>query len=83
MGTSKPLTIWVHPDYYAAPWVQELIAKGHVIMGGEHTIQAALLVADLILGPNCCRWVPGMEKHLDALLKGARAVKFPKKEKAG
>ena len=76
MGTSKPLTILIHPDYWETPWAADLRAKGHVVAILETNIQA-----DLILGPTCARFVPGMEIFLDSFLKGARLVKYgqPKK----
>ena len=76
MGTSKPLTILIHPDYWATPWAANLRAKGHVVAILETNIQA-----DLILGPTCARFVPGMEKFLDSFLKGARVVRYPGSKK--
>ena len=76
MGTSKPLTILVHPNYWDTPWVQELKAKGHVVAVLHTSIEA-----DLILGPTCARFIPGMEKYLEAFIKGARVVKYPGSKK--
>ena len=76
MGTSKPLTILIHPDYWETPWAANLRAKGHVVAILETNIQA-----DLILGPTCARFVPGMEKFLDSFLKGARVVRYPGSKK--
>ena len=76
MGTSKPLTILIHPDYWETPWAADLRAKGHVVAILETNIQA-----DLILGPTCARFVPGMEKFLDSFLKGARVVRYPGSKK--
>ena len=57
--------------------VAELSTKGHeVIVDAE-----GLDHYDLILGPTCCRFLPGMEKFLDAIIKGARKVRYPAKEK--
>ena len=33
---------------------------------------------DLILGPNCMRFLAGMEPFLDSFIKGARALKYGK-----
>lgn len=79
MGTSKPLTICVHPIFQGEPWLAVLMDKGHkvYIMGAEGaTIEYAGV--DLILGPNCARFVPGMERFLDLFLKGARVNKYGK-----
>ena len=78
--TSKPLFIVVHPDLGRQPWIEELRAKGHTVafLALEHA------GADMILGPNCMRLVPGMERFLEAFIKGARMVRYPgsKKESA-
>lgn len=74
MGTSKPLTILVHQDFYEQPWVKDLVKKGHTILA------TILPDCDLILGPNCARFVPGMEQFLDSFLKGARAIRYPGKK---
>lgn len=76
MGTSKPLTIYVHPTYWGKAWVKDLQAKGHVVAVLETPIEA-----DLILMPNCARFVPGMEKFMDSFLAGARKIKYPEKKK--
>lgn len=76
MGTSQPLTILVHPDYWETAWRRELTAKGHVV-----AILTPPIEADLILGPNCTRFVPGMEKFLASCLAGARAVRYKKVDK--
>ena len=36
---------------------------------------------DLILAPQACRWLPGMEFYLDEAIKGARKVRYPDKKK--
>lgn len=74
MGTSKPLTIGVDSRYAGEPWVVELEAKGHNI------ILRNLAEYDLVLGPTCCRFLPGMEGFLASVVKGARAIKFPKEK---
>ena len=76
MSTSKPLTILVHPDYWETAWRRELTAKGHVV-----AVLTPPIEADLILGPNCARFVTGMEKFLDSFLAGARKCKYPGKPK--
>lgn len=75
MGTSKPLKIFIDPVWDTAPWVEELRAKGHSL------IPLVVPDCDLILAPNCCRFLPGMEPFLDSILKEARAVKYPSKTK--
>ena len=72
--TPKPLTILVHPDLYSQPWVAELEAKGHIICNRTSDAWAY----DLILAPQACRFVPGMEFLLDEVVKGARRLKYPK-----
>ena len=71
MATSKPLVICLHSSLANAPWVADLQAKGHTI------IVSIDPEYDLNLGPKCARFVPGMEKYLDAFLKGARAARYP------
>ena len=78
MATSKPLRISIHPSLRDAPWVAELQVKGHFIVS---VAGGAWWDADLILGPNCARFVPGMEKYLDSFLAGARKLKYPGKPK--
>lgn len=75
MGTSKPLIILIHPSFDVAPWVTELRAKGHSV------VPLVLPDCDLILGPTCARFLPGMEPFLGSILKGAQAIKYPKPEK--
>ena len=74
--TPKPLTIAVHPVLRDADWVMELVAKGHTILAvSDNPIWQE---ADLILGPTCARFVPGMEKHLDSFIKGTQSLKRDK-----
>mgnify|MGYP001571630856 FL=1 len=73
MATSKPLRIALHPTLGSQPWVEELRTKGHEILW----VALETAGADLILGPNCMRFIPGMEKFLESFLKGARVVKYP------
>ena len=78
MGTtSKPLRILVHPPLLEQAWVQELQAKGHTV----EPIPAVWGDYDLILAPEAARFVPGMEKFLESFIKGARAIRYPAKEK--
>ena len=71
MATSKPLVICLHSSLAEAPWVADLRAKGHTILVSIDP------PSDLSLGPKYARFVPGMEKYLDAFLKGARAARYP------
>ena len=78
----KPLTIYVHPDFAGQAWPIELQAKGHrVLLLGSEPPGQSVLDADLILAPQACRFVPGMEFMLDEMVKGARKMKYPVKEK--
>ena len=77
MGTSKPLTILVHPDYFKTPWAEALREKGHVVA----VLNLNLEDVDLILAPNCARFVPGSERFLTSFLAGARTLKYPGKKK--
>lgn len=81
--TPKPLTIIIAPvlllkEGKETPWAKALVEKGHNVKVWN---DPAFCEADLILGPNCARFLPGMEFMLDSLVKGARAVKFPKEKK--
>ena len=77
MATTKPLTICVAPELFDQPWVAELKAKGHLVHDG---VEYDLWGADLILGPTCARFLPGMEQFLPEFLKGARAIKYKGKK---
>ena len=79
MATSKPLVICLHSSLANAPWVADLRAKGHTILVN---VDPAWETADLILGPQCARFVPGMQVYLDSFIKGARMIKYgsPKKK---
>ena len=70
--TSKPLTIGVDSRYAGEPWLLALEAQGHLITLKD------LAGYDLILGPTCARFLPGMEQFLDSFIKGARALKYGK-----
>ena len=70
--TSKPLTIGVDSRYAGEPWLLALEAQGHLITLKD------LAGYDLILGPNCMRFLPGMAQFLDSFIKGARAVCYKK-----
>ena len=72
MATTKPLTIWVHPDLALTAWVADLSDKGHDVRC--NTKMEDIWDADLILGPNCARFLPGMEQFLESFIKGARAI---------
>ena len=70
--SSKPLKIMVSLDSKDQPWVEALKTKGHEI---HWWIPDGI---DLILAPQACRFLPGMEKMLDSIIKGVRKVKYPK-----
>ena len=75
--TPKPLKILVAWEMRDEPWVQDLRAKGHEV---EHALSDAFNY-DLILAPQACRWLPGMEFYLDEAIKRARKIKYPGKIK--
>ena len=76
----KLLRILIHPNFITSPWIMELEAKGHIIVATlEHG--DSLWDFDLILAPQACRWLPGMEFYLDEVIKGARKIKYPGKIK--
>ena len=71
----KPLKILVASCYAETPWVAELKAKGHEVY--HKAMFETFDHYDLILAPQACRWLPGMEFCLDELIKGARKIKYP------
>jgi len=77
--TSRPLKILVALSLVDMPWIDAFRDKGHEVTVASPVIGACLGDYDLVLGPQCARFVPGMEKYLDSMIKGARAVKFGKK----
>lgn len=85
MGTSKPLTIGLDFRLTQEAWVQLLRDKGHhifpVVSLAASDNARPINEVDLFLGPNCARFVPGMEKFLNSFLAGARKIKYPSKEK--
>ena len=72
--TPKPLKILL---VGAESLFEALQTKGHTV-----DFLPSLAEYDLILGPTCARFLPGMEKFLDALIKGARKAKYPVKVKS-
>ena len=70
----KPLTIFVDLALGDQPWIQVLRDKGHLVLHQNYE------GADLILGPTCARFIPGMEKFLESFIRGARAVRYPGKK---
>ena len=74
--TPKPLKIAIDASLGDQPWVAELRAKGHEVFE-THYLEAY----DLVLAPQACRWLPGMEFYLDEAIKGARKIKYPGKIK--
>ena len=73
----KPLKILVAWSVRNQLWVEELRAQGHEVIPMDPAVSDE---PDLILGPTCCRFVPGMEAFLPAILKGVRKVKYPGKK---
>ena len=69
--TPKPLTILYTQALEGNPALAELEAKGH-------TLIPINVGCDLLIGPECARFLPGMEKFLEDFIKGARKVKYPK-----
>ena len=79
MGTSKPLTLAIPWEWKDELWVKELEAKGHVVVRFPPNWEWHQM--DLILLPNCARFLPGMEQFLDTFIKGARAIRYGKVNK--
>ena len=77
MATPTPLNIAVHSTFEGTFWVGQLRALGHVVT----ILPPSFEDFNLVLAPMCARFLPGMEAFLDALIKGARKVKYPKKDK--
>ena len=73
MGTSKPLNIAIPWEWKDEPWVKALEAKGHTIFPQSDWVGNSV---DLILAPNCARFLPGMHEYLDSFIKGARLIKY-------
>ena len=71
--TTKLLRIAVSTKDMDAPFVQELLAKGHTVEGLAHNY-------DLILLPEACRFLSGMEFMLDSVIKGARKLRYGKEK---
>ena len=76
--TPKPLIIFIHPMYEGQPWVDGLIAKGHHVL--THVCDEMMQRVDLILAPQACRFVPGMEFLIEEFVKGARRLKYPQEK---
>ena len=70
--TPKPLRILVHPTFFGQGWIGELQSKGHTVVPMPLDLDAY----DLILAPQAARFLPGMQKHLDSFIKGARKIKY-------
>lgn len=75
MGTTKRLTISVHPSLYNYPEIQGLIEKGHNVYCND------MGSTDIVLAPNAWRMTPELLPYLDLSIKQARAMRYPKKEK--
>ena len=84
MGKSpKPLQIWVDESLKTAhPW-EELTAQGHLVVVGDDIKDYVCSDFDLMLGPQCWRTTNDLLKHLDLAIKGARALRYPRKPKSG
>ena len=82
MGKSpKPLTILavgLEPHV-----IEDLKRRGHTVVTPEFQglVVSRMTDYDLILGPNCMRFLPGMAQFLDSFIKGARAVTYGGKVK--
>ena len=75
--TPIPLKIMVHPDLWDTPEVQALVDKGHIVLSPAYDAGPYMPPwdADLVIGPNCWRIVPGLVKYLDLAVKSARKGK--------
>ena len=87
---SKALTILCLDDeIYNSPVTQRFIEKGHVV----HRFMEPGVVYDVIIGPRCWRIDPliklgddytveeSLERQLEIMEKGVRAIKYPKEKK--
>ena len=79
--TPKPLQIWVDETIYQAEVFEPLAKQGHLIVTGQGLGDYVMTDFDLMLGPQCWRMTPDLLKHLDLAVAGARALRYPKKEK--
>lgn len=75
MTTSKPLHIAIDARFQTESWVIELERAGHTLSFVSNDF-------DLILGPTCARFLPGMEEFLPSFLAGARAIRYKVIDKA-
>ena len=89
--TPKPLKILVSSEVWIGSEVPltKLRDQGHTVevmsmnLGSDRKHICPLTDEwDLILAPQACRWLPGMEFVLDDVIKGARAIKYPIKKEA-
>ena len=83
MATTKPISI-LCVGMEETPALDALAAKGHNVsydwfVGGSPEVDAY----DVIIGPKCWRYLPGVsDKWLPQLLKEARAAQPPRAKKA-
>ena len=75
--TPKPLRILVHLETVGEATIRALQDKGHTVDVNPEDGDCPWSY-DLILAPQACRFLPGMEFLLDELVKGARKVRYPK-----
>ena len=74
--TPKPLKI-LYIGLEIPDCLRMLQLQGHQV---DHYASGVNLDYDLILAPQACRFVPGMEFLLDEVVKGARRLKYPKEK---
>ena len=91
----KPLSIFVTTTelYHSTP-VMAFQQKGHIVWEPGTSNPDAMADADVIIGPTCWRIDPrlklgadateneSLERQLEMMEKGVRAIKFPKEVKS-
>ena len=89
MKKSKLLRICViGNDIYTSQAIQNFIKKGHTVGKADYQFREF----DVIIGPQCWRIDPriklgddtiaeSLERQLEMMEKGVRAIKFPKEKK--
>jgi hypothetical protein len=89
----KQLDIFVTTrDLYDSEAISAFQQKGHIVWPPDASKPDAMDVADVIIGPRCWRIDPllklgddstveeSLERQLEMMEKGVRAIKYPKKK---
>jgi len=79
----KRISILAADGIAALPELQKLAEQGHVVHSFSQFHEAAdpdemipLVEYDLILSDSACAYLPGMERWLPEMVKGARARRY-------